>query len=336
MKKVLVTGGAGYIGSVIVPMLLNNGYHVRVIDNLFYGGVSLLPFFDNKRFDFVKRDIRSCEAIASSVENMDAVVHLAAVVGDPASKRFPEATKEINYKASLSLIKHCLKQNVKRLIFISTCSNYGAIADDSQGADEEVPLKPLSLYAETKVSVEKYLFQELGKNSPLAWTILRFATAHGLSPRMRFDLTVNEFTYILARGETLELYGEQFWRPYCHVRDFGKCIMTLLGSPKDKVHAEVFNVGKDSENYQKKQIVEKIREYLPDSSIVTVPQIEDPRNYKVSFRKIRNTLGFVPDYEISDTIKSIISAWENGLIGNNGGIINSNVDPRVDFGKAEY
>jgi nucleoside-diphosphate-sugar epimerase len=222
---------------------------------------------------------------------MEAVVHLAAVVGDPACARDPALARSVNLEASLSLIEESRHSGVQRFIFASTCSNYGKMKDPDHFVDEESELNPVSLYAETKVAVEKFL---LVSGNGQAWspTLLRFATIFGTSPRMRFDLTVNEFTMEMLVKKRLVVFGEQFWRPYVHVRDAARAIKLVLESASEKVAGRVFNVGATDQNFQKQQLVDFIRPHAPDAIVEFVHKAEDPRDYRVSFIRISEQLGF--------------------------------------------
>lgn len=310
--KILVTGGAGYIGSTLVPILLGQDHQVRVLDCLMHGGQSMLGFWSNPGFDFLKGDVRDQETIAKALEGMDAVVHLAAIVGDPACARQPELAREINEHAALSILDQSVRASVQRFVFASTCSNYGQAGDPDRFADESWELKPLSLYAETKVSVEEAILdRQVGKFSP---TVLRFATVFGVSPRMRFDLTVNEFTLdMILKGE-LAVYGEQFWRPYVHVRDAARAVATVLSTPVDVIGNQVFNVGSTEQNYQKQQLVELIKPHAPAAKIEYVHKEEDPRDYRVSFEKIKQTLGFRVQHTVEDGIGEVAELVKYGVI----------------------
>ena len=249
-KRVLVTGGAGYIGSVTVRLLLQAGYFVRVLDNLSFGGESLLELLNHNHFEFVKGDISKEEDLVKSLEDMDFVVHLAAIVGDPACAKMPELTHKINLEASKKLYELAQNNNIQKFIFASTCSNYGKMADTNSFVNEDSELKPVSLYAETKVGFEKYLLDQKSSSATLA-TILRFSTVYGLSPRMRFDLTVNEFTKDLTLGKELLVFGEQFYRPYCHVLDLARSVVVALEAENSLTAFEIFNVGDTKEKLSK-------------------------------------------------------------------------------------
>jgi nucleoside-diphosphate-sugar epimerase len=304
MRRVLVTGAAGYIGSVLVRQLLDKGYLVRGIDLLNFGGESLIGVYNHHNFEFIKGDIRKKSDILSTLKDIDSIIHLAAIVGDPACAQQPDVAKQTNLDASKMLIDLCNEsKNIERFVFASTCSNYGKM-DDKSYLDENSPLSPISLYAELKVKLEKYILQD-GLRNDLCATILRFATAYGLSPRMRFDLTVNEFIKEVTLGRELLVYGEKFWRPYCHVEDIARACISVLEYDKYKIHQNVFGVGDTDENYQKKTLTELITSKVQSAKITYVKKDEDPRDYKVNFSKIKNILGFQVSKKVPDGIEEI-------------------------------
>lgn len=310
---VLVTGGAGYIGSVLVRQLLAGGYHVRVLDDLRFGGESLLGLLDQERFEFVKADVRDAAAVRDALRGCFAVVHLAAIVGDPACAREPELARAVNEEASKALYQAAEAAGVERFVFASTCSNYGRMRDPDAFVDESSELRPVSLYAETKVAVERYLLAQPRTNQ-CAPTSLRFSTVYGASPRMRFDLTVNEFTRELVLGRELVVFGEQFWRPYCHVRDLARSVVAVLQAPLEAVAFDVFNVGDDAENYRKGTLVELILAQVPDGRVRYVEKQEDPRDYRVTFEKIAQRLGFRISRTVPDGIAEIKRLLEAGFL----------------------
>ncbi|MGA9416106.1 MAG: SDR family oxidoreductase, partial [Terriglobales bacterium] len=252
------------MGSTLTPLLLAAGHQVRVLDQLTYGGESLLGVWCNPGFEFVRGDICERVTVRTAVSGRDAVVHLAAIVGDPACARKPDLARATNLDASLALIEESQRSGVGRFIFASTCSNYGKMKDASEYVDEESELRPVSLYAETKVAVEMALLKSANGNN---WcpTPLRFSTVYGVSPRMRFDLTVNEFTMEMLTKKHLTVFGEQFWRPYVHVHDAARAIQLVLSAPPDIVAGRVFNVGATDQNFQKQQLVDLIRPYAPEA-----------------------------------------------------------------------
>lgn len=313
--KILVTGGAGYIGSVLTRQLLEKGYHVRVLDSLMYGGEPIIDMFNYSNFEFVKGDVRNQEDVEKAVEGMDCVAHLAAIVGDPACAKQPELARSINLDGSKLLYDAANKAGVKRFVFASTCSNYGKMDDPEAYVNEGSKLAPVSLYAETKVATEQYLLGQ-SKDNNCKPTCLRFSTVYGLSLRPRFDLTVNEFTKELALGRELVVFGEQFWRPYCHVYDLARSVVTVMEANEAQVAFDVFNVGDTSENYQKKMIVDECVKIMPDSKIKYVTKNEDPRDYRVSFEKIQSKLGFKLMFTVPDGIRQIKRTIDDGFIIN--------------------
>jgi nucleoside-diphosphate-sugar epimerase len=315
--NVLITGGAGYIGSTLAPLLLAAGHEVCVLDHLAYGGESLLGVWCHPEFEFVRGDIRDRTTVRSALSGRDAVVHLAAVVGDPACARQPDLTRATNLDASLALIEESQQAGVGRFIFASTCSNYGKMKDANQFVDEESELRPVSLYAETKVAVEMALLRS-GRNDDWCPTPLRFSTVYGVSPRMRFDLTVNEFTMEMLTKKHLKVFGEQFWRPYIHVWDAARAIQLVLTSPAANVGSCVFNVGATDQNFQKQQLVELIRPYAPDALVEFVPKTEDPRDYRVSFARITKQLGFKTTRTVAQGVGEVARLVRQNVVGNFG------------------
>jgi nucleoside-diphosphate-sugar epimerase len=248
-----------------------------------------------------------------ALEGIEAVVHLAAIVGDPACARQPEIARSVNLDGSLQLLALCKERRIERLVFASTCSNYGKMKEISQYVDESSELNPVSLYAETKVAVERALLDP-SQTGDLCATALRFATVFGVSPRMRFDLTVNEFVMELLTKRKLTVFGEQFWRPYIHVRDMARCVALVLGSPPGLIRNEVFNVGATEQNYSKKQLVEMMQRYAPDAIVEYVQKKEDPRDYRVSFAKIQRVLGFRCGYSVEQGIREIAHLVTSGVL----------------------
>ena len=236
------------------------------------------------------------------------------MVGDPITKKFPRESYKINDEGVMNVIKICADYNTKKFIFISTCSNYGLIVGDDL-ADENYKLNPLSLYSESKVKAENYILS-LKNKTDMNPTILRFATAFGLSPRMRFDLTISNFTRDLLLKNELLVYDANTWRPYCHVNDFARLIKTIIEAPLDKTSFEVFNAGGDSNNATKQMIVNRILKKVPDAKVVYQNHGTDARNYRVSFEKIKSYFGFEPKYSIDDGICELIDSIQNHVFDN--------------------
>ncbi len=313
-QKILITGGAGYIGSVLIGQLLAQGYFVRTIDNLSFGDQALAGYSHNSEFEFLHGDIRNSDDCKQAVESIDAVVHLAAIVGDPACKKNSELAVAVNKIGSQNLLDAARNAKVSRFVFASTCSNYGKMPDPDGYVDESTTLNPVSLYAELKVGFEQQLLNH--SDSSITPVCLRFATAYGLSPRIRLDLTVNEFTKELTLGRKLEIYGEQFWRPYCHTSDIAQACIKAIESEKSVVSHKAFNVGDTQENYQKKTIVEMIIRELPEfkENVIYVSKEEDPRDYRVNFERIKNQLQFKITKRVRDGIKEYIELIQSGRL----------------------
>jgi nucleoside-diphosphate-sugar epimerase len=304
----LVTGGSGYIGAMLVRELRDAGHEVRVLDSLLHGQEDIASEQERAGVQVIRGDIRDGEARRTALSGADAVVHLAAIVGDPACALDPAASDEVNVQATESLVADATAAGVQRLVFASTCSNYGRMADPTMPITEDGELRPVSLYAEQKVSMERLILG--GATEQFKPTCLRFATVYGVGRRMRFDLTVNEFTRELWADRELEVFGEQFWRPYIHVRDAGRAVATVLQTPVEQVAGQVFNAGRSGENYRKLDIVEEIGKQTDRGTVSYVRRDEDPRDYKVSFDKIRAQLGFETLMTVPDGIAEILAGLD--------------------------
>jgi nucleoside-diphosphate-sugar epimerase len=313
IRHVLVIGGAGYVGNVLLRKLLRRNYHVRCFDCLLYPtGSTIAPLLDNPRFSFVRGDLRDRNAVRQSLADITDVVLLGALVGDPITKKYPDLARDVNLSGSKSVFdlvsEFCL---VDRFVFTSTCSNYG-VSSSNRRVTEEDAVDPRSVYAETKVSFEEFVLAQ-ARDVHFCPTILRLSTAFGLSPRMRFDLTLSEFSRQLALGEPLIVYDEETWRPYCHVQDISEAIVRVLEADRSQVSGETFNVGGEDANYTKAMLVNEIKRILPDSSVSYERGGRDPRDYRVSFDKIRRVIGFEPRHGVPEAISTLIEAVRVGL-----------------------
>jgi len=308
MTRALVTGGTGYIGMKVVGELQDAGREVRVLDSILHGQEDLAAEQRQNGVDLRVADIRDDDARRSALDGVAEVVHLAAIVGDPACALDPERSKDVNVNATRSLLADSLAAGVEKLVFASTCSNYGRMDDPTVPITEDGELAPVSLYAEQKVGMEKAILSD--EFAELQPTCLRFATVYGAAPRMRFDLTVNEFTRDLWADRDLEVFGEQFWRPYIHVADAGRAVGTVLEAPREQTASEVFNAGRSGENYTKQMLVEEIQGQVERGNISYVKRDEDPRDYKVSFDKIREVLGFETEHTVPDGIAEIVQSLD--------------------------
>jgi nucleoside-diphosphate-sugar epimerase len=295
MKKILVTGGAGYIGSVLVPILLELGYDVTVFDSLMFGGNSLFPCFMNKNFKFIDGDVRDTQSLKRHLIDKDVIIHLAAIVGYPACQKNPELTKEVNLDATLRLVDSIKPHQY--VLFGSTGSNYGAVK--SGVCTEETPLNPLSLYGETKTEAERYMIDNCNS------TAYRFATAFGLSPRLRLDLLINDFVNKAVNQKYIVVYESHFMRTFIHVKDIARSFVFAIEN-QNKMKGEVYNVGSNKMNYSKRDVCDLIRNkidyYL---HLADIGQDADKRDYVVSYDKI-NKLGYETTISIEDGINELV------------------------------
>jgi nucleoside-diphosphate-sugar epimerase len=292
-EKILVTGGAGYVGSVVVPHLLREGYHVRVLDNLRFGGDGMIPNFIHPNFELVEMDVLD-PGLRAQVAEVDAVVHLAALVGYPICKKFPDEARRTNLMGTQHLID--VMRPETKLIYFSTGSNYGEVVGI---CDEDTPLNPLSLYGETKTAAEERCMER--PNS----VALRFATAFGLSPRMRLDLMINDFTYQALVNRYLLVYERNFRRTFIHVTDMARVVPHLLRN-WDRAADRRFNVGHESMNFTKEQITRLLQTKLDfHLYFADVGSDEDKRDYEVSYARIRE-LGFTTEVDIDRGLHELI------------------------------
>lgn len=308
-ENLLVIGGAGYIGSGLVRQLLAKNYRVRVLDSLLYGGEPIRELEGNPRFELVTGDFRNVEAVVRACRGMDAVIHLGAIVGDPACALQPTTTLEINFAATKMVMEICKGYGISRFLFTSSCSVYGA--SDSIVSEDSEP-NPISLYAATKVDSERAILEAQVDN--FHPTILRLATAFGFSYRPRFDLVVNLLTMRALTEKKITIFNGTQWRPFIHVHDIASSLILCLEAPLRKVSGEIFNAGSNSMNFTLGQAAEMVREHIPDLNIEYVENA-DKRNYRTSFDKIRTSLGFECNKTLRDGILEIIQAYADGKIG---------------------
>lgn len=305
---VLVVGGAGYIGSIVVRKLLNRGRRVRLLDNLSYGDSAIADLFGHSNLEVIVGDCRNIQDVVRAMSGVRDVIHLAAIVGDPACAADDKNAREINYAATRMMLEIAKGHGIERFLFASSCSVYGA--SDSV-MDEQSQTFPISLYAETKLNSEKVLLE--AKSDTFHPVVLRFATVFGLAPRPRFDLVVNLLTAKAFQEGVITIFNGDQWRPFIHVDDIAEAVCQTLTCPLERVSGEVLNVGDDRLNYTLSQVASLIHSEFPGTRIEHVENA-DRRNYRVSFDKIRELVGFSCTRTIEDGIRELRLAFEQGSI----------------------
>jgi nucleoside-diphosphate-sugar epimerase len=300
--KVLVTGGAGYLGSVITQKLLENGYEVIVLDKLIFNQLSLLPHTSNPNFKFVYGDVRDIDLLKKLVNECDIIIPLAAIVGFPACDADPKLAYEINFEQIKNIVDW-IKGTDKKILYPNTNSGYG-VGEDGVYCDETSPLNPISVYGKTKVDAEKYILENTDG------ICFRLATVFGVSPRMRVDLLVNDFTYKAITDKYIVVFERNFKRNFIHIKDVASAFIFMIEN-YDKYRGEVFNVGLSDANLSKKELLEKIQSYVKDFAVVYDDYYEDPdkRNYIVSNVKLEET-GWVPEWSLDMGIVELIHAYK--------------------------
>jgi nucleoside-diphosphate-sugar epimerase len=309
---ILVTGGAGYIGSVLVRNLLAEGARVRVLDRFLFGGGGLEGLREDPSLEVLHRDLRDPRAHAEALEGVETVIHLAAIVGDKACAIDEERAVQTNWTATVAFARSAASRGVHRFIFASTCSVYGEGREET--LTEESPVRPLSLYAETRWHAEQGLL-ELAAEGALKPVLLRFGTVYGLSPRMRFDLVVN----LLARDAVLKgevtIFGGEQWRPFVHVGDIARALRLAVDQPLPEGQP-ILNVGDNLDNYQLRDLKQEIEERVPGARARIQPAAKDPRTYRVSFERIERLWGFRAETRVGQGIEEIADAIRAGRLPN--------------------
>jgi nucleoside-diphosphate-sugar epimerase len=308
-RHVLVIGGAGYIGSALVPILLERGYQVRVLDILLFGEATLAKVLDHPNLELVQGDFRNVVTLVQALQDVSSVVHLGAIVGDPACQLDEELTIDVNLVSTQIIAEIAKHVGVRRFVFASTCSVYGA-SDDL--LDEKSSVQPISLYGNTKLASERVLLEQVDES--FAATILRFATIYGLSGRTRFDLVVNLLTAKARLDNEITVHGGGQWRPFVHVEDAARSIALTLDAPLDVVSGEVFNVGSDEQNHTILQVAELIQTHVIGACLTVEDSMTDNRNYRVSFEKINRELGFAPSWSLEQGIQQVLESIAAGEI----------------------
>ena len=317
-RHILITGGAGYIGSLLTSELLRANYRVTVLDDLLFGGDSMMGFLHHPNFNFAKVDVTEARAIRDNVRGEwpvpYAVVHLAAIVGFPACQAVGEQVAwRYNVESTKMVFEQAADLGVERCVFASTYSNYG-LSPDGKPVTEESPLNPQSLYAETKIAAEEYLLSQ--KDAHTAPISFRFATLYGISPRTRFDLIINQFVLEAFTKRELIIYQRGYSRSFVHVRDTVRGIIMGLEAPEEKIRGQVFNLGTPEGNYTKDEIVGLVLKRLPET-VVEYKDLTfggDMRDITVSFKKIREVLGFATTLTVDDGVREVLYVLKSGII----------------------
>lgn len=311
VEDVLVVGGAGYIGSILTRQLLDAGYRVRVLDLELFGTQSLADVMDHPRLEVMKGDFRNIEDAARALRGMDAVCHLAAIVGDPACALDRETTIAVNYAAAKMMAQLAKANGVTKFVFASTCSVYG---DSEDIMSEDSPLNPVSLYATTKIDAERALLDTA--DADFQPTILRFATAYGWSHRPRFDLVANLFSAQAVTDQKIRVFNGEQWRPFVHTRDIARACVLAVEAPLSNVGGQIFNVGDESQNYTLSQLGEIVAQANPGTVVEDVRNHDDLRNYRVNFSKIRTVLGFRASVDLVEGVQEMVNAVRSGHVPN--------------------
>jgi nucleoside-diphosphate-sugar epimerase len=304
---VLVTGGAGYVGSRLVAYLLSKGHSVRVLDRLLYGAEAVISLNALPGFKLLRGDVRDAACLSRAMQSMDAVIHLAAIVGEPACNVNPPFAWSINNDAVRTLLQATQDAGVNRLVVISTCSNYG-VAEPNVEVDEDAPLHPIADYARAKVAAER---EALSANGIPIITVLRLGTICGVSARMRFDLLVNELARDAALDRQIEIFAPSAWRPFLHVDDAAETMTRVLEADPAAVNRRVFNVV--SENHQKSSLVAIAQSFYPDLRLAVVDKKADLRDYRVSGKRLGSAIGFHPSRSIANAFQEVAEAVRDGM-----------------------
>jgi nucleoside-diphosphate-sugar epimerase len=308
-RRVLLIGGAGYIGSSLLPRLLDKGYRVRLLDGFIYGEEPIADCLGHPNLEIVKADFRNVHDVVHAMRGVQSVIHLGAIVGDPACSLDEALTVEVNLLATRTIAEVAKANGVRRLIFASTCSVYGA---SDVLLNERSVLKPISLYARSKIACEQVLLSLRG--SHFTPVILRFGTVYGLSGRTRFDLVVNLLAAKAMVDGKITVIGKDQWRPFLHVHDAGRAVLAALEARTEQLSDAVFNVGSDGQNYTLGEIGELIQRMVPTAQLICTESEEDPRNYRVNFSRIRMALNFEPEWTLEAGIQQVIEAIRSGKV----------------------
>jgi nucleoside-diphosphate-sugar epimerase len=311
LARVLVTGGAGYVGAALVPALLRAGHHVRVLDLYLYGDHVLDAVKDSPRLEQMRGDIRDRRTLEAALRERDAVIHLACISNDPSFELDPELGRSINYDAFPALVDIARDSGVQRFVYASSSSVYG-VRDEEQDVSEELPLRPLTDYSKYKAMCEEVL---LGRRAPgFATVVFRPATVCGYSPRLRLDLTVNILTNHAVNDRAIQVFGGQQKRPNIHIQDMVTLYVQALRWPSEKIDGEVYNVG--YENHKVIELAEMVQAVVGRDVAIATRPTDDKRSYHISSAKIKRALGFEAQRTVTDAVRDLVTAFTAGRVEN--------------------
>ena len=308
-RRVLLIGGAGYIGSSLLPRLLQRGYRVRLMDAFVYGEEPVAGYLKHHNLDVMRADFRNVHDVVYAMRDVDSVIHLGAIVGDPACALDKDLTVEVNLMATRTIAEVAKANGVGKFVFASTCSVYGA---SDELLDERSALNPVSLYARSKIACERVLLAL--REGTFAPVILRFGTIYGLSGRTRFDLVVNLLAAKAISEGKITVFGRNQWRPFLHVHDAGRAVLAVLEAREQQLTDIVFNTGSDEQNYTLGEVGEIVRRMVPTAELICSDSVADRRNYRVDFSRIRRALNFSPEYRIEQGIQQVLDAIRSGAV----------------------
>lgn len=312
-KNILITGGAGYVGSIVSRKLLDMGYNIKMLEKFLFGLDSIKDIINHPNLEIIIGNLLEKEDVDKSLEGeIDSIIHLAAIVGDPACAVRADLAVETNFIGTMRLARQAKEKGISNFIFASTCSVYGS--SETEILNESSELNPVSLYAETKIDAENGLMGL--KNKDFKPLLLRFGTLYGISPRMRFDLAVNGISRKLVMENKCIIFGGDQWRPFIHVYDLGSVLSKIVSKIENKDLDNIYNVGATKENYQMNDVGKLFEEFFPDKTIDYISEIKDKRSYHVDFSKLEKEIGFKNNKTVRDGILEVKNALEDGTIKN--------------------
>jgi len=308
-RRVLLIGGAGYIGSSLLPRMLQHGYRVRLMDAFVYGEAPIAKYLGHDRLEVMRADFRNVHDVVYAMRDVEAVIHLGAIVGDPACALDRDLTVEVNLLATRMIAEVAKASGVRKFVFASTCSVYGA---SRELLDERSVLNPVSLYARSKIACERVLLSL--HDASFSPVILRFGTVYGLSGRTRFDLVVNLLAAKAICDGKITVFGRNQWRPFLHVHDAGRAVLAVLEAREAQLRDIIFNAGSNEQNYTLGEVGQIIHGMVPTAELISTDSAADPRNYRVDFSRIRRVLNFFPEYTVEQGVQQVMDAIASGAV----------------------